>query len=131
MYPVFAVLLLALAGCTALVVRRRGAAISEEALGFAVIGAAGLGLLAVAVLVVGRLSAVPGRAEGLALLGLGGFVVYLLAAWVVLRWVAVAPVSRVRRTRPDWGSERRVAAAARPDGADLTHPWCAYPVPTP
>lgn len=87
MYPVFAVLLLALAGCTALVVRRRGAAVSEEALGFAVIGAAGLGLLAVAVLVVGRLSGVPGRAEGLALLGFGGFVVYLLAAWLVLRWV--------------------------------------------
>ena len=87
MYPVFAVLLLALAGCTVLVVRRRGPAISEEALGFAVIGAAGLGLLAVAVLVVGRLSVVPGRAEGLALLGLGGFVVYLLAAWVVLLWM--------------------------------------------
>ena len=87
MYPVFAVLLLALAGCTASVVRRRGAAISEEALGFVVVGAAGLGLLAVAVLVVGRLSAVPGRAEGLALLGLGGFVVYLLAAWVVLLWM--------------------------------------------
>ena len=86
--PVFAVLLLALAGCTALAVRRRGASISEEALGFAVIGAAGLALLAVAVLVVGRLSGVPGRAEGLALLGLGGFVVYLLAAWVVLRWLA-------------------------------------------
>jgi hypothetical protein len=87
-YPVFALLLLALAGCTVLVVRRRGAAISEEALGFAVIGAAGLGLLAVAVLVVGRLSVVPGRAEGLALLGLGGFVIYLLAAWVVLRWAS-------------------------------------------
>ena len=41
MYPVFAVLLLALAGCTVWVVRRRGSAISEEALGFAVIGAAG------------------------------------------------------------------------------------------
>ena len=40
MYPVFAVLLLALAGCTVLVVRRRGPAISEEALGYAVIGAA-------------------------------------------------------------------------------------------
>ena len=45
-------------------------------------------MLAVAVLVVGRLSAPPGRAEGLALLGFGGFVVYLLAAWVVVRWVA-------------------------------------------
>ncbi len=88
MYPVFAVLLLALAGCTALAVRRRGTTVSEEALGFAVIGAAGLGLLAVAVLVVGRLSTVPGRAEGLALLGFGGFVVYLLAAWVVVRWAA-------------------------------------------
>jgi hypothetical protein len=87
-YPVFALLLLALAGCTVLVVRRRGAAISEEALGFAVIGAAGLGLVAIAVLVVGRLSVVPGRAEGLALLGLGGFVIYLLAAWVVLRWAS-------------------------------------------
>jgi preprotein translocase subunit Sss1 len=87
-YPVFALLLLALAGCTVLVVRRRGAAISEEALGFAVIGAVGLGLVAVAVLVVGRLSVVPGRAEGLALLGLGGFVIYLLAAWVVLRWAS-------------------------------------------
>ena len=48
------------------------------------IGAAGLALLAVAVLVVGRLSAVPGRAESLALLGFGGYVIYLLAAWVVL-----------------------------------------------
>ena len=38
-------------------------------------------------LVVGRLSVVPGRAEGLALLGLGGFVIYLLAAWVVLLWM--------------------------------------------
>ncbi len=91
MYPVFALLLLALAGCTLLVVRRRGAAVSEEALGFAVIGAVGLGLLAVAVLVLGRLSTMPGRAEGLALLGLGAFVVYLLAAWVVLVWVQRHP----------------------------------------
>ncbi len=91
MYPVFALLLLALAGCTLLVVRRRGAAVSEEALGFAVIGAVGLGLLAIAVLVLGRLSTVPGRAEGLALLGLGAFVVYLLAAWVVLVWVQRHP----------------------------------------
>jgi hypothetical protein len=90
-YPVFALLLLALAGCTLLVVRRRGAAVSEEALGFAVIGAAGLGLLAIAVLVLGWLSTVPGRAEGLALLGLGAFVVYLLAAWVVLVWVQRHP----------------------------------------
>jgi hypothetical protein len=90
-YPVFALLLLALAGCTLLVVRRRGAAVSEEALGFAVIGAVGLGLLAIAVLVLGRLSTVPGRAEGLALLGLGAFVVYLLAAWVVLVWVQRHP----------------------------------------
>jgi hypothetical protein len=90
-YPVFALLLLALAGCTLLVVRRRGAAVSEEALGSAVIGAVGLGLLAIAVLVLGRLSTVPGRAEGLALLGLGAFVVYLLAAWVVLVWVQRHP----------------------------------------
>ena len=102
------------------VVRRRGAAISEEALGFAVIGAAGLGLLAVAVLVVGRLSAVPGRAEGLALLGLGGFVVYLLAAWVVLVWMRrhAAPLSWRRgeltpTARPS-GVSRAVRARSGP-----------------
>ena len=87
MYPVFAVLLLALAACTVLVVRRLGATISEEALGFGYIGAAGLALLALAVVVVGQLSDVPGRAESLALLGFGGYVIYLLAAWVVVRFV--------------------------------------------
>lgn len=68
-------------------VRRRGTAVSEETLGFVVVGAAGLGLLALAVLVVGTVSAAPGRAEGLGLLGLGAFVVYLLAAWVLTRWL--------------------------------------------
>ena len=89
--PLLTVVLLALAGCTVWVARRRGAAVSEEALGFVVVGAAGLGLLAVAVLVVGVVSAVPGRAEGLALLGLGAYVVYLLAAWVTTRWLERRP----------------------------------------
>lgn len=99
MYPVFAILLFALAGCAVLVVRRRGAAVSEEALGFVVIGAAGLALLAVTVLLVGRLSSVPGRAEGLALLGFGAFVIYLLAAWLVLRWVDRHPSGRPTEPR--------------------------------
>ena len=86
-----AVLLLALAGCTVWVVRRRGAAVSEEALGFVVVGAAGLALVALAVPVLGALSTVPGRAEGLALLGLGAFVVYLLAAWVMTTWLERRP----------------------------------------
>jgi hypothetical protein len=86
-YPVLALLLLALAGVTALVVRRRGSGISEDALGFAHIGAAGVALLAVAVLVLGQVSSVPGRAEGLALLGFAAYVIYLLAAWVVIRFV--------------------------------------------
>jgi len=86
-YPVLAALLLALAGFTVLVVRRRGPTVSEEALGFGYVGAAGLALLAVAVVVVGLLSRVPGRAEGLALLGFGAYVIYLLAAWVVVRFV--------------------------------------------
>jgi peptidoglycan/LPS O-acetylase OafA/YrhL len=83
--------LLALAGCTVWVARRRGAAVSEEALGFVVVGAAGLALLALAVLVLGAVSTVPGRAEGLALLGLGAYVVYLLAAWVMTRWLERRP----------------------------------------
>ena len=87
MYPVLALLLLALSGFTVSVVRRLGSAVSEEALGFGYVGAAGLALLAVAVVAVGRLSSVPGRAEGLALLGFGAYVVYLLAAWVVVRFV--------------------------------------------
>lgn len=84
MPAVFAVLLLALAGGTALVAHRRARVSSEEALGFAYVGAVGLALLAAAVVVVGRLPGEPGRAEGLALLGLGAYVVYLLAAWVVV-----------------------------------------------
>ena len=87
MYPVLAVLLLALAAATVLVIRRRGARVSEEALGFGYVGAAGLAVLAVAVVVVGRVAVVPGRAEGLALLGLGTYVVYLLAAWAVVRFI--------------------------------------------
>jgi hypothetical protein len=84
-YPVLAVLLVALSGCTVLVVRRQAAGISEEALGFAYVGAIGVGLLGVAVVVVGRLSWVPGRAEGLALLGFAAYVIYLLVAWLVVR----------------------------------------------
>lgn len=87
MYPVLAILLLALAGFTMLVVHRRGAGISQETLGFAYIGAAGTVLLAVGVVVVGLLSGVPGRAEGLALLGFAAYVIYLLAAWVVIGFV--------------------------------------------
>jgi hypothetical protein len=83
-YPVLAVLLLALAGFTVLVARRRRAGVTEEALGFAYVGAAGIALLAVGVIVVGRLSGVPGRAEGLALLGFAAYVIYLLAAWLVI-----------------------------------------------
>lgn len=85
MYLVLAVLLLALAGFTVLVVRRPGVEASPEAAGFAYIGAAGGTLLAVAVVLVGLLSGVPGRAEGLALLGFAAYVVYLLAAWVMIR----------------------------------------------
>ena len=91
MYIVLALLLLALSGCTTLVVRHLRSTVSEEALGFGYVGAAGMALLAVAVLVVGRLSSVPGRAEGLALLGLGAYVIYLLAAWVVVRFVRGRP----------------------------------------
>lgn len=87
MYPVFAVLLIALAGVTVLVTRRPGVVASQEATGFVYIGAAGIGLLAVAVVVVGLLSSVPGRAEGLALLGFAAYVIYLLAAWVMIVFV--------------------------------------------
>lgn len=100
-----AVVLLTLAGSAVWVVRRRRAAVSEEALGFVVVGAAGLGLLALAVLVVGAVSTAPGRAEGLALLGLGAFVVYLLAAWVLIRW---------------W--EHRDRGARRPPGTEPDYP---------
>ena len=83
----FALLLLALAGFTLLVVRRFGVEASEEALAFAYIGAAGITLVAVAVVLLGLLSGTPGRAEGLALLGLAAFVIYVLAAWAVTRFV--------------------------------------------
>lgn len=83
----YAVLLVALAGCTVLAARRGRSVLTEEAMGFAYVGAGGLAVLAVAVVVVGLLSDVPGRAEGLALLVLAAYVVYLLAAWLVIRFV--------------------------------------------
>lgn len=85
MYPFHALLLLTLAVFTVVVVRRRGR-VSDEAIGFTYVGAAALTLVAVAVVLVGLLSPVVGQAEGLALLGLATYVVYLFAAWVVVRF---------------------------------------------
>lgn len=84
MYPFLALLLVTLAVFTVVVVRGREG-VSDEAIGFTYVGAAALTLVAVAVVLIGRLSPVVGQAEGLALLGLGTYVVYLLAAWVVVR----------------------------------------------
>jgi hypothetical protein len=98
-----AVILLAFAGFTVLVVRlRRPVRAADEPLdvrvhtdhgrridleqlrGFVYVGAIALALLAVAVIVMGLFANRSGRAEGLAVLGFFGYVAYLLAAAVVL-----------------------------------------------
>jgi hypothetical protein len=98
-----AVILLAFAGFTVIVVRLRrpvpatdesteasaGAVLGrrldlEQLRGFVYVGAAALVLLAVAVILMGLFGNRTGRAEGLAVLGFFGYAAYLVAATVLL-----------------------------------------------
>ena len=103
MFWALAVILLAFAGYTVIVVRLRrriGAADEpreatvstdqerridlDQLKGFVYVGAGALTLLAVAVILMGLFANESGRAEGLAVLGLFGYAAYLGAATVVL-----------------------------------------------
>jgi hypothetical protein len=101
-YGALAVILLAFAGFTVIVVRLRrrvaadepGEAIVgadharridlEQLKGFLYVGAGAMALLAVAVILIGLFANRDGRAEGLAVLGLFGYAAYLAAATLVL-----------------------------------------------
>ena len=103
MFWALAVILLALAGFTLIVVsvRRQSCATNEpdeattsidagrridpeQLRGFVYVGAGALVLLAVAVILMGLFGTRSGRAEGLAVLGLFGYAAYLIAATVVV-----------------------------------------------
>ena len=103
MFWALAVILLAFAGFTVIVVRlRRPASATDESTaakaspnggrridleqlrGFVYVGAGALALLAVAVILMGLFANRTGRAEGLAVLGFFGYLTYLVAATVVL-----------------------------------------------
>jgi hypothetical protein len=96
-----AVILLAFAGFTVVVVRLRRPAHApddpestnrpssgridlEQLKGFVYVGAVALALLAVAVILMGLFANRSGRAEGLAVLGFFGYAAYLIAATVLL-----------------------------------------------
>ena len=90
MYPALALMLVALAAFTVLVVRRRPAGGAhagrrldvDQVRGFGYVGAAALGALAVAVMVVG--AGHPDRAAGLAVVGFFAFLTYQAAAFVIM-----------------------------------------------
>ncbi len=103
MFWALALILLAFAGFTVIVVRlRRPASAADESAaataspdvgrridieqlrGFVYVGAGALALLAVAVILMGLFANRTGRAEGLAVLGFFGYLGYLVAATVVL-----------------------------------------------
>ncbi len=91
MYWALAVILLAFAGFTVLVMwQRQPSPVTDprfdldQLKGFVYVGAAGLAGLAVAVIIVGLVAAPNGIAEGLAVLGFFGYLLYLVAATVVL-----------------------------------------------
>ena len=103
MFWALAVILLAFAGFTVIVVRLRRPASAaddsseatvspdrgrridlEQLRGFVYVGAGALALLAVAVILMGLYANRSGRAEGLAVLGFFGYLTYLVAATVVL-----------------------------------------------
>jgi hypothetical protein len=86
-----AVILLAFAGFTVMVLaRRRPTGLRDprfdldQLKGFVYVGAVALAGLAVAVVIVGLVAAPNGVAEGLAVLGFFGYLLYLVAAAVVL-----------------------------------------------
>jgi hypothetical protein len=85
------VILLAFAGFTVLVIwRRQPSSVPDpyfdldQLKGFVYVGAAALATLAVAVVVVGLVDRPNGIAEGLAVLGFFGYLLYLVAATVIL-----------------------------------------------
>jgi hypothetical protein len=91
MYWALAMILLAFAGFTVLVVwRRQPSPVPDtyfdldQLKGFVYVGAAALAALAVAVVVVGLVAAPNGVAEGLAVLGFFGYLLYLVVATVIL-----------------------------------------------
>jgi hypothetical protein len=86
-----AVILLAFAGFTVFVLARRRPTAErdprfdvDQLKGFLYVGAAALAALAVAVVAVGLVAAPNGIAEGLAVLGFFGYLLYLVAAATVL-----------------------------------------------
>ena len=91
MYWALAVILLAFAGFTVLVMQHRRPSSAPDSYfdldqlkGFLYVGAAALAALAVAVVIVGLVAAPNGVAEGLAVLGFFGYLVYLVAATGIL-----------------------------------------------
>ena len=98
MFWALALILLAFAGFSVLVIRLRRPAANQDARfdieqlkGFVYVGAGALVLLAVAVVIVGLVSGPTGRAEALAVLGFFGYALYLIAAAVVLFVMARRP----------------------------------------
>jgi hypothetical protein len=90
-YPALAVILLAFAGFPVLVMwRRRPSPVPDpyfdldQLKGFVYVGSAALAVLAVAVVIVGLVTAPNGVAEGLAVLGFFGYLLYLVAATLIL-----------------------------------------------
>ena len=98
MFWALALILLAFAGFSVLVIRMRRPAANpdarfdiEQLKGFVYVGAGALVLLAVAVVVVGLVSGPTGRAEALAVLGFFGYALYLISAALVLFVMARRP----------------------------------------
>jgi hypothetical protein len=91
MFWALAVILLAFAGFTVVVMGRRPPSPVrdpyfdlDQLKGFVYVGSASLAALAVAVVIVGLVTAPNGVAEGLAVLGFFGYLLYMMAATLIL-----------------------------------------------
>jgi hypothetical protein len=111
-YVVLAVLLVALGGFTAVVASRvrpdPGRLRLEQLRGFCYVGAVAVGVLGVAVVILGWVTRDGRLAESVALLGFFGYLVYQLAALVIITWPAgrwprrtIPPVHRRNRSQND------------------------------
>lgn len=91
MYPVLALMVLAVAGFTVVVIRRSGGGPEARGLhleSFGYVGAAVMVIMAGVVVVVGALADRAAVAEALAMVALFAFVLYMLVAYVITGYLS-------------------------------------------
>jgi hypothetical protein len=121
-YPTLAMILVGVSGFTVVVVRRARSSrdpARENLEGFGYVGATGLLLLAAVVIIIGLFGNRAGTAEGVAMVGFFAYLVYMLVAYVMTRFLSRKPSPFDMAPHGQPGSDR---SGGRPGGAGSQQP---------